>query len=44
MSIARIWMAACAAIVQAPAVAFINEIVWITKGDIPMLTAISRNV
>ena len=44
MTIASIWVATCAAIVQAPAVTFIDEIVRITKGDIAVLTAISRNV
>jgi len=36
MTIASIWMAAGAAIVQAPAVTFIDEIVRIPERDITM--------
>jgi len=36
MTIASIWVATCATIVQAPAVTFIDEIVRIPEGDITM--------
>ena len=36
MTVASIWVAAGAAVVQAPAVTFIDEIVRIPEGDITM--------